>query len=171
MAASGCTGWWVIILCCCTINANRKQSLVPLNSKENLNTIKEELAAIWEPLVETHFENQINIKLSTPFLNVNAFQHALSLDLYKVAHQHYLNEWKLVNRPLASTQVAPFNHGGPHGWLWIDAEAKACCLGEGGQQWEGWPLFNFLYISWFGLAILYGSRRNGGWFYTMMILL
>jgi hypothetical protein len=111
----------VITLHCHTINANRNQSLVPLDSEENLNTIDEELAAVWEQLVETHFENQIDIDLSdTPFLDVDvdAFRRALSLDLYKVAHQHYLSQWELVNRqqrsPLASTQVDESDD--PDGW-------------------------------------------------------
>jgi len=59
-------------------------------------------------------ENQIDIELSTPFLDVDAFRRALSLDLYKVTHQHYLNEWKLVNRLLASTQVD--GPDDPDGW-------------------------------------------------------
>jgi len=115
-AAPGCTGRWVITLSCRTINANGNQSLVPLDSKENLNTINEELAAIWECLVETQFDNQIDQidrididSSDTPFLNVDAFRRALSLDLYKVAHQRYSDAWDTVNgqrrSPLASTQV------------------------------------------------------------------
>ncbi|KIM81378.1 hypothetical protein PILCRDRAFT_499919 [Piloderma croceum F 1598] len=95
------------------------QSLVPLDSKENLNTINEELAAVWKYLVKTHFKNQTDIDLSdTPFLNVNAFQCALSLDLYKVTHQRYTDEWALVNRQqrslLTSMQVDEWDD--PDGW-------------------------------------------------------
>ena len=87
--------------------------MVPLDNKENLDTIDEELAAIWKCLVETHFQGQIDqIDIDspdTPFLDVNAFRRALSLDLHKTAHQRYAETWNAFNKqqesPLASTQV------------------------------------------------------------------
>src|ERR1700691_1076977 len=101
----------VIILRYCAINANRNQSLVPLDNKENLDTIDEELAAIWKCLVETHFQGEIDqIDIDspdTPFLDVDAFRRALSLDLHKTAHQRYAETWNAFNKqqesPLAST--------------------------------------------------------------------
>jgi hypothetical protein len=95
------------------INANGNQSLVPLDNKENLETISEELAAVWKYLVETHFRGQIDQvdidSSDTPFLDADAFRRALSLDLSKTAHQRYSDAWNIANRQqetlLVSTQV------------------------------------------------------------------